>query len=66
MGDGAWIRLHEADLQHGLLTVDLKREVPEALRPRRIEISTSSGLTTLQQDNKPQQIDRKARDAKVA
>jgi molecular chaperone IbpA len=31
-----------ANLDNGLLTIDLKREVPEALKPRRIEISAAS------------------------
>ena len=31
-----------ADLQDGLLHVGLKRVVPEALKPRRIEVSTSA------------------------
>lgn len=31
-----------ADLQHGLLHVGLKRVVPEALKPRRIEIGTGA------------------------
>lgn len=31
-----------ADLSHGLLTIDLQRELPEALKPRRIEIATGS------------------------
>ena len=31
-----------ADLQNGLLHVGLKRVVPEALKPRRIEIGTGS------------------------
>lgn len=31
-----------ANLDDGLLTIDLKREVPEALKPRRIEISAAS------------------------
>jgi molecular chaperone IbpA len=45
-----------ASFEHGLLTVELKREVPEALKPRRIEIGTASGggvaqsnVTTLEQ-----------------
>jgi molecular chaperone IbpA len=29
-----------ATLDHGLLIVDLKREVPEALKPRRIDIAS--------------------------
>ncbi|MFC7538829.1 hypothetical protein ACFQU2_04295 [Siccirubricoccus deserti] len=31
-----------ASLSNGLLTVDLRREVPEAMRPRRIEIGAPS------------------------
>lgn len=30
-----------ADLENGLLNIDLQREIPEALKPRKIEISTS-------------------------
>ncbi len=34
------IVVEDADLQHGLLHVGLKRVVPEALKPRRIEIGS--------------------------
>jgi molecular chaperone IbpA len=43
-----------AGIDNGLLTIELKREVPEALRPRRIEIG--SGTAGASQDNQPQQI----------
>ncbi|WP_313102705.1 Hsp20 family protein [Brevundimonas sp.] len=33
-----------ADLSNGLLTIDLQRELPEALKPRRIEIATGQPL----------------------
>ena len=33
------VKVVSADLQNGLLTIELKREVPEALKPRRIEIA---------------------------
>ena len=33
-----------ADLSNGLLTIDLQRELPEALKPRRIEIATGKAL----------------------
>ena len=36
------VKVTTASLEHGLLTIDLKREVPEALKPRRIEIAGSS------------------------
>jgi len=36
---GEHVRVETATLADGLLTIELVREVPEALRPRRIEIS---------------------------
>lgn len=33
-----------AQLRNGLLTIDLKREIPEAMKPRRIEIRTDAAL----------------------
>jgi len=35
------VKVNGASLANGLLTVDLKREIPEARKPRRIEIGTS-------------------------
>jgi molecular chaperone IbpA len=34
----------EARLADGLLSIALRRELPEALKPRRIEIATPAGL----------------------
>ena len=34
------VKVTGARFEHGLLIVELKREVPEALKPRRIEIAT--------------------------
>ena len=33
-----YVRVNSADLEDGLLHIDLVREVPEAMKPRRIEI----------------------------
>ncbi|WP_292050874.1 MULTISPECIES: Hsp20 family protein [unclassified Brevundimonas] len=44
-----------ASLNHGLLTIDLQRELPESLKPRRIEIADGSTL-----------IESKASDKKAA
>jgi molecular chaperone IbpA len=38
----------EADLSNGLLTIALKRELPEALKPRRIEIGVSQNTNQAQ------------------
>ena len=37
------VKVTAATFEHGLLTIDLKREVPEALKPRRIELGAASG-----------------------
>ena len=37
-----YVVVENADLANGLLSISLKRELPEALKPRRIEISGST------------------------
>ncbi len=37
-----YVRAEAADLVNGLLTIDLVRELPEARKPRRIEIKTGA------------------------
>jgi molecular chaperone IbpA len=49
------VKVTGASLENGLLTVELKREVPEALKPRRIEINPGTGATNL--GRHPQQIE---------
>ena len=43
------IKVKGAALENGLLHVDLVREVPEAMKPRKIEISVSRGPTAIEQ-----------------
>ncbi|MCA0930493.1 Hsp20 family protein [Ruegeria profundi] len=38
------VRVTGASHEDGMLNIDLKREVPEALKPRRIEISSSKAI----------------------
>jgi molecular chaperone IbpA len=38
------VKVVGAGLVNGLLTIDLKREIPEAMKPRRIEIATEVAL----------------------
>ena len=49
-----YVRVENADLEDGLLVIDLVREVPEALKPRKIEISTAKPVET-----KPMSRDRR-------
>jgi molecular chaperone IbpA len=51
------VKVVGANVEHGLLTIDLVREVPEQLKPRRIDISASAGTKIAKQENQPKQID---------
>jgi len=50
------VKVAGAHLEHGLLTVELVREVPEQLKPRRITIGSASRLP--EQDNQPKQVEQ--------
>lgn len=39
-----YVVVTEAALADGLLSISLKREIPEALKPRRVEIKSAAGL----------------------
>ncbi|QGN54971.1 Hsp20 family protein [Novosphingobium sp. Gsoil 351] len=43
-----FIEAGNATFEHGLLTIDLKRVVPEAMKPRRIEISAKAANDQLE------------------
>lgn len=45
-----YVKVTGAALNNGLLEIDLKREVPEAVKPRKIEISDSSGAQRLESE----------------
>jgi molecular chaperone IbpA len=61
------VRVTGASLENGLLTVELRREMPEALKPRRIAIG--GGQAAVGQDNAPnekasaQQVEGRSRAA---
>ncbi|HVW56942.1 MAG TPA: Hsp20 family protein, partial [Rhizobiaceae bacterium] len=39
------VKVVDASLANGLLTIDLRRELPEEMKPRRIEIATAETPT---------------------
>jgi molecular chaperone IbpA len=51
------VKVIGANVEHGLLMIDLVREVPEQLKPRRVQIGTAAETKVAQQDNQPKQID---------
>ncbi|MBX2858004.1 MAG: Hsp20 family protein [Cellvibrionaceae bacterium] len=61
-----YVRVENASMENGLLHVDLVREIPDALKPRTIEISDQSTLVAAAHDE-ANLIDKSARpDDKVA
>jgi molecular chaperone IbpA len=55
------VRVREARYEDGVLTVDLVREIPEALKPRRIEIA--SGQPRLERTETRNRIENRSREA---
>jgi molecular chaperone IbpA len=47
------VKVTKASLEHGLLSIELAREIPEQLRPRRIEIGAAT-VATVGQDGQRQ------------
>jgi molecular chaperone IbpA len=43
-----FVEVRGADLENGLLHVTLKREIPEAMKPRTIAISSKNGTKTIE------------------
>jgi molecular chaperone IbpA len=52
------VKVVGANLEQGLLTIELKREVPEALKPRKIEIASAGTPKTIDQNSNVHQIDQ--------
>ena len=54
------VKVLGANLAHGLLTIELRRELPEAMRPRRIEIGSGAKAAA------PRQIEGKVAEERQA
>jgi len=50
------VKVASAALQNGLLSVDLAREIPEELKPRRIAIGSAESVTTADNAGKKKQF----------
>jgi molecular chaperone IbpA len=48
-----YVKVSGASLDNGLLTIELRREVPEAMKPRRIEIAAGGEAKTIEHDSQP-------------
>lgn|SRR5690606_27002843 len=47
-----FVEVAGASLQNGLLHIDLKREIPEQMKPRKIEVGTASSVNSQQIETK--------------
>ena len=54
-----FVKVTGASLEHGLLRIELEREIPEAMKPRRIEIGAGQPRVA----NEPRKGDAKIEDA---
>lgn len=47
-----YVRVEDANLEDGLLTIDLVREVPEAMKPKKIAVGTQKTLSVVKDADK--------------
>ncbi len=52
-----YVKVTKASLEHGLLSVELAREIPEQMRPRRIEVGVPTAAA-VDQSNQPQLVEQ--------
>ena len=53
-----YVKVVAADLENGLLSIDLVRDVPEELKPRRIHIGARGNATPSARENRPKLVDQ--------
>jgi molecular chaperone IbpA len=58
-----FVRVEDANLQDGLLAIDLVREIPDAMKPRKIEINTGEST---QIESQPEAETEDRREAETA
>ena len=61
-----FIKVTEADLKDGLLSIDLVREIPEAMRPRKVSIGGSQGNQASIESAEKQTVESTARESAEA
>jgi molecular chaperone IbpA len=57
------VKVLGATIEHGLLIIDLAREVPEEMKPRRVQIRSGGEALAPKQDNQQKQIQTGAKNA---
>lgn len=52
-----FVRVENADLSDGLLTISLLRKVPEAMKPKKIQVNTAKTLNIVDNDSQESEAD---------
>jgi molecular chaperone IbpA len=60
-----FVKVEKAGLQDGLLTIDLLREIPEAMKPRKIDIG-AGGSETIDATSERKQVSQKEPETEAA
>ena len=55
-----FVRVESADLRDGLLTIELLREIPEAMKPRKIAIGGAEARTIDADNDRPEMIEERS------
>jgi molecular chaperone IbpA len=58
-----YVKVANASLEHGLLAIELAREIPEEMKPRRIAVSTA---VSMEGSSSPEQIGQDSKAQKAA
>ena len=58
-----FVRVENAELRDGLLSIELVREIPEAMKPRKIEINGGSSHTIDASNDRQEQIETRETEA---
>ncbi|HEY0625644.1 MAG TPA: Hsp20 family protein [Allosphingosinicella sp.] len=61
-----FVRVEGADLCDGLLTIELVREIPEAMKPRKIAINGGSSQTIEASNDGQERIEKQSRETEAA
>jgi len=61
-----FVRVERADMKDGLLSIDLLREIPEAMKPRKIDINAGESRTIEARDENKAELSRQEEEANAA
>ena len=62
-----FVQVKSADLEDGMLSIDLVREIPEAMKPRRIDIGGGAGARRIEGEASERPVEKdKAKEREIA